>query len=191
MIVSLKNIYKSFKNKKVFENFSLEIGENEKVAIIGKTGVGKTTLINLILKNIEADKGQVFVTDKISVVFQENRLLEDFTAYENLNIICPMTKEKCEEYLSLMKLDGNADTLVKNLSGGMKRRLALLRALIYPCQLLILDEAVREIDDETRKVILDSIKLFLDRKTLIYISHDYDDIKKLGIEREINLDEKI
>ena len=102
-----------------------------------------------------------------------------------------MTKEKCEEYLSLMKLDGNADTLVKNLSGGMKRRLALLRALIYPCQLLILDEAVREIDDETRKVILDSIKLFLDKKTLIYISHDYDDIKKLGIERVINLDEKI
>lgn len=191
MIVSLKNIYKSFDSKKIFEDFSLEIKKGEKIAIIGETGSGKTTLVNLILKNIKPDKGSVFVTDSLSIAFQENRLLEDFTVLENLKIVKQMSQNECNKYLESMNLNENSDTLVKNLSGGMKRRLSLLRALIFPSKLLILDEAVREIDSNTREIILKNIKKYSKDRALIYITHEKEDIQKLGIERIINLDELI
>ncbi len=191
MIVSLKNIYKSFDSKKIFEDFSLEIKKGEKIAIIGETGSGKTTLVNLILKNIKPDKGRVYVTDSLSIAFQENRLLEDFTVLENLKIVKQMSQNECNKYLESMNLNGNSDTLVKNLSGGMKRRLSLLRALIFPSELLILDEAVREIDSNTREIILKNIKTYSKDRALIYITHEKEDIQKLSIERIINLDDLI
>ena len=172
--MELKSIYKSFGDKKAVENFSLSINAGEIICLMGESGVGKTTLINIILGLIKPDSGEIINPfKKISCVFQEDRLLDGFSALDNLRFVLgdsiseeQLIKE-CRK-LNLSLQDINQD--VATLSGGQRRRVAILRALLYPHDLLLLDEAFKGIDENNRNTAIEYIK---DKsKTILIITHD-------------------
>lgn len=185
-MLEFKKVNKEFENP-VIENLSFKLAEGEKLAVLGESGIGKTTIINLILGIIRPDKGEVINTfDRISTVFQENRLVEEISASDNLRMVTEKSGREISELLRNLKIE-NAGELIKNMSGGMKRRVAIARALIYDADLYLLDEPIQGLDEETRKTVISEILEITKEKSLILITHNKDDIQDFKIKRELKL----
>ncbi len=193
-IIKLRDIEKSYDGKAVISGFSADISAD--VAIMGESGKGKTTLGRIIEGLESADSGKVEFSGKptFSVVFQEDRLFEDFSAIENVAIAADKRKDKAEarvqaaELLSLMRIDeAEQNKPVSAFSGGMKRRVALARALTKESDILLLDEAFKGLDTETRRVCAEIIRERAKDRLLILITHDKTEAELLGIENILNL----
>lgn len=175
MDIVLKNISKYFGEKEVLKNLDLTIEKGKVTIIIGESGVGKTSLLK-ILMGIDRDfTGKVLgVEDKrISVVFQENRLCENLTVKMNIRIINEKIRDE-EIDICLNKL-GMKETLnmkVSDLSGGMKRRVVILRALLNPFDILILDEPFKGLDSKNKRKTIDFLKTKIKGKEVIIVTHD-------------------
>lgn len=179
-MLEFKNVYKAFENP-VLENMSFKLKKGEKLAIVGDSGIGKTTVFNLILGIIKPDSGEVINEfHKISTVFQENRLIEEISALDNLRLVSDEEDEVLINNLKDLKMFSPQE-LVKNLSGGMKRRVAIARALVYKFDLLLLDEPIQGLDDDTRLAVVEKIKLVSKDKSLVLISHNLEDIKDFNL----------
>lgn len=179
-MISLKNVSKSYGKQKVLDNFSLEINNGERVAIMGRSGAGKTTIINLILGLIKPNSGDVSVGDisQFGVVFQENRLIDALSAKANVRVA---SKEEIEAddlnevFYGLMLDDDIADKPVRELSGGERRRTAIARALLFRCDAYIFDEPLKGIDAVTLESVIDIIKRKTAGKTFIMITHSEEE----------------
>lgn len=171
-MIILKNITKQYE-KTVFENFSLNIDEGITTAIMGKSGCGKTTLFNMLCKTTLPDSGEIKLpkNQKISAVFQENRLFPSFTGYENLAAVCSDNK-KINSILNICEAEDFAQTKVKNMSGGMARRIAIARSLLPENRIILMDEPFKGIDTAMRDRILLKLKQYLCKKTCVIITHD-------------------
>lgn len=193
MNIKLKNISKSFNGEKVLSKFSLEIKDNDKIAIVGKSGIGKSTLLNIILKYLSPDSGSITFseTPKYSVVFQENLLFENKSIYENILFVKDISRDDVDIYLKKLSLDGLIDKRVSELSGGMKRRVSILRAILYSGNIFIFDEALKEVDIDTKEMIVNLINSEIDNRPLIFTTHNYEDIKDLKANKIINLEDYI
>ncbi len=179
MDIILKNIYKSYNNESVFKDFNYVFKENQITFIQGKSGSGKTTLIRLLMGLENIDKGSIegILDKKISVVFQEDRLCENLTLMSNIKLVANnIDKSLIIEYLEQIGLENCAYKSVKDLSGGMKRRVAILRALLYEFELLILDEPFKGLDDDTKLKVIEFLKDKIKDKTVIIVTHDIDEI---------------
>ncbi len=186
MDIILKNISKSFGDKKVLENFDIEFKEGQITCIMGASGSGKTTLLYLLLGLLKPDSGEIKMSDKISVMFQEDRLCEDFTAVDNISVVLKnYDKKLIKKHLKSVGIDDNA--LISNFSGGMKRRVALVRAIMYDCEVVLLDEPFKGLDEDTRQICIDYIKQNLNGRTLIMITHYVDEVELMG-GKLINID---
>lgn len=194
--VSFKNIYFSYDSKNpVFKNFSLDISSGEKVAIVGSTGSGKTTIINLLLRFYDIDDGDIlidkrnikemsieFLRSQISLVTQNIFLFAD-SIYNNIVLHNKnITKEevivaakKIGIHNFIMKLPGGYDYNVKErgvmLSEGQKQLISFLRAYVSNPSILILDEATSSIDSKTEKLIQYATSKIIENKTSIIIAH--------------------
>lgn len=171
-MLKLDNISFSYGDKKIFEDFSLTISENDRIWLYGESGSGKTTLTRLLLGLEEAEKGQI-VTDKefkFSCVFQENRLLPFKTALQNIMLVSDNTT-LAKENLAALGLGADINTPVNKLSGGMKRRVALARALSVDFDCLILDEAFTGLDEDNIEIAVKQILKITQNKPIILISH--------------------
>ncbi len=194
--VSFKNIYFSYDSKNpVFKNFSLDIKSGEKVAIVGSTGSGKTTIINLLLRFYDIDNGDIlidkrnikemsieFLRSQISLVTQNIFLFAD-SIYNNIVLHNKnITKEevivaakKIGIHNFIMKLPGSYDYNVKErgvmLSEGQKQLISFLRAYLSNPSILILDEATSSIDSKTEKLIQYATSKIIENKTSIIIAH--------------------
>lgn len=182
MTLVLKNVVKSFDGKKVLDGFSLDIQENARIAIMGESGRGKTTLLNIIAGLEKPDSGTVQVPDgaRITMCFQEDRLIESLTVYRNIKIAVgrAITKNDVGNELEKVGLDSKIlNDKVKTLSGGMKRRVALLRALIAESDIVLLDEPTKGLDDANKRVVLDYIKEHSVDKIFLFVTHDLDEAK--------------
>lgn len=179
-MIKLEEVSLSFGKKKVLDNFSLRIENGEKVAITGHSGSGKTSLLRVIMGLEKPQKGTVKVDGRISAVFQENRLFENFSALENVVAVCD-DREKGEKLLNEMFIGDSINKLPSELSGGMARRVALARALAYDHDILILDEPFTGIDNDTKEKLIEYINKFVDEtgKTLVLVSHDENECRKL------------
>lgn len=183
--ISFVNVSKRFGEKVIFENFNAVFESGNRYCIMGASGKGKTTLLNLVLGLQKADEGFVSVGSKnISAVFQEDRLCEDFTAVGNVIAVTgkKVSREKIVELLNDLGLSGNENEKVKNLSGGMKRRVALARCLLAESDILVLDEPFKGLDDQTRETVSRVILACAENKTLLVSTHDIRDAELLNAE---------
>lgn len=175
MDILISNISKTYGNTKVFENFSVSFKKGKTYAVMGESGIGKTTLLRLIAGLEKVDEGQIELDSKIrfSYVFQENRLCEHLTAAQNIMFTNPKLKIKDIE-AELLKVGFVSDDLlkpVKSFSGGMKRRVALLRALLYESNVILMDEPLTGLDETTAALVTDYIINNKGLRTLIVVTH--------------------
>ncbi len=181
-MIRFKNVTKSFDHK-VIDDLSFEIKNGESFAIFGRSGIGKTTLINLILGLEKADSGSIYKDfSKVSVIFQEDRLIDEISAFDNLKIV-NHNSSLIKDTLSALNIE-NLKTPISKFSGGMKRRVAIARALIFDGDILIMDEPFAGIDDENKNIAIDLIKEKFYDKTIILVSHNKDDMAKFDIPLE-------
>ena len=182
-MIKLKNISFSYGKQQILNNFSLTVNNGECVQLYGISGSGKTTVLRIILGLENKIEGNIIVPQKISTVFQEDRLLENKDVLSNVRLVIP--KEKYHIADSLIKELGLWDDRKKRisqLSGGMKRKVAIIRAIVYEGDALILDEPFNGLDGDNKKIIAQVIKReFLDKnKPVLLITHIKEDAQLLN-----------
>lgn len=155
--MKVKNLTFSYGEKTVLDGFSLELPDHGVTALSGPSGCGKTTLLRLIAGLLTPDAGELDVPgpEDVCILFQEDRLLPGFTAARQLQAVLPRGVD-VTRYLAAVGLSGEAQTYVGSLSGGMRRRVALARALAFAenKSLLLLDEPFTGVDAENARRIM-------------------------------------
>lgn len=182
-MIELKNVSFSYGELQLLKDFNLSVKGGECVQLYGISGSGKTTVSRLILGLEKADSGNINVPQKISAVFQEDRLLENVDVQKNIRL--PLIKEQyvfADNLLKEFGLYGVRKKRVSMLSGGMKRRVALVRAIAYSGDALILDEPFNGLDNDNKIIAANIIKReFLNKdKSVLLITHINDDAELLN-----------
>ncbi len=199
-MIEIKNITKKFGEKIVFEDFSLKIETGDFIVFAGKSGCGKTTLLNMIGGLEKPDAGSVIVdnvdiyrmkkkndyyTFKVGFLFQNFALVDNITARKNLELVQKKARNSVtvEEALSQVGLGELIDTKVYKLSGGEQQRVALARLLFKKCDIILADEPTGSLDYENGQMVIDFLHLLnKNGKTIILVTHD---------ERIISMEEKV
>ena len=173
MPLMIRHVSKSFGEKVVLRDFSLEVAEGERVCLLGPSGGGKTTLLHLIAGLIEPDSGEIARPEgKISIVFQEYRLLPWLTAEENITETTGCPKALARELLTAMELGEEADGYPEDFSGGMKQRVSIARALARDSSLLLLDEPFKGLDEGLRERVIREVDRYAAGRTVLLVTHD-------------------
>lgn len=148
-MIKIDNISFSYGSKPILNNFSLEIKRGERLYISGESGIGKTTLLRLIIGLEKPQTGKITYSDSLrfSAVFQEDRLLPFMSILDNCTLVGANT-DTAKAHLAALGILSSADNKPHALSGGMKRRAAIARALSAEYDLLILDEPFTGLDAE-------------------------------------------
>lgn len=187
MPISIKNIQKAFGAKQVLNGIDYELEDGGIYCLMGPSGMGKTTLLRILMDLENPDGGDVegLTRNDIAVMFQENRLLEWMDAIDNIAVMRKGIRDKKlkKEIEENLKLILPADCLhqpVTQLSGGMKRRVALARAMNYPSKLIILDEPFTGLDRETKLEVIDYILKMRGNRILLVATHGVEDAAMLG-----------
>ena len=161
----------SYGEKKIFEDFSFYAKEGTSTAILGPSGFGKTTLLELAAGFLKPQSGKIVPFDeKPTFIFQEDRLLPWATAFENL-LAVNIEKKKALEYLEKVGLSDSAEKYPEELSGGMCRRLSIARALAFGGNVFFFDEPLRGLDIKTSGGILELMKKETEGKTVLLVTH--------------------
>ena len=177
--MEIKNLTKLFNDKVIFENYSVCIPENKITFIMGESGCGKTTLLKMICGLDKEYDGEILLSsNKLSCVFQEPRLFPTLTAKENIEIVGKGGDFSVLDVLRLVELDKDAELYPDELSGGMKMRLSIARALYYNGDIFVLDEPFSALDEELKDRILSKIFDALKGKTVLIVSHDPKEAEK-------------
>ena len=169
------NISKTFDGQKVLNGFSARLEKGRKYCLMGASGSGKTTLINILLGLLKPDSGAVHRSPglKMSAVFQEDRLLEQMTAAANIALVSTAGGAEIEKLLLSLGIPSESlPQPVSAYSGGMKRRVALARALLAEYDVLFLDEPYKGLDEETRRSVIAIVQKYTKDKTVLLITHD-------------------
>lgn len=175
MALQASNIVKSFDGSTVIDGFSRTFPDGSVTVIMGQSGCGKTTLLNMLMGVTAPDSGTVTGNDgRISAVFQENRLCENLTVLSNLKLVMNGKPDRADllRELDAVGLEGCADRPVRELSGGMKRRTALLRALLADYDIIFLDEPFKGLDEATKENVMRYCRQKTEGKTVILVTHD-------------------
>ena len=183
MALKAENITKKFGDNTVIDGFSHEFADGSFTCIMGASGCGKTTLMNMLLGVLPADSGTVTGNNvRMSAVFQEDRLCENLSVLSNLRLVMHGKPDRAmiEAELDAVGLTGCADKPVRELSGGMKRRIALLRALLAEYEILFLDEPFKGLDDTTKQTVMDHCRQKTAGRTVILITHDKSEADHFG-----------
>ncbi len=180
------NISKRFGDLTVLENFSHDFAEGKITAVLGRSGCGKSTLLNILMGLMPPDSGEVIRPENccISAVFQENRLCENLTAGANIRLVTGkrLSAREISEQFKAVGLEGCENKPARELSGGMKRRVALLRALLAEYDALFLDEPFKGLDGDTKQTVMEYCKSNTTGKTVLFVTHDEQECSFLADE---------
>lgn len=186
MSIIITDLCKTFDDNEVLKNVNITLKDNSIYCLMGSSGIGKTTLLRILIGLERADSGSVsgIDTKSISCMFQEDRLIPYLSAINNVRIVLHGKNNRDEIRNNLLSIlpDDSLDIPVSSLSGGMKRRVALARALSYPGKLIILDEPFTGLDKDTKLNVIDYILKMRNNRTLLIATHETDDANLLGAE---------
>ena len=171
-MISIKNLTKKYDSKIVFNNLNLDIEENKITVILGESGVGKTTLLNVIA-GLTDYEGKVSGEIKpMSYIFREDRLIPNLTVEENLKLVIPNVDVNTE--LEKVGLQKEAKSYPKTLSAGMSRRVSIARGIAFPSKLVLMDEPLINLDLALKFDLISKIKADVKEKekTAIIVTHD-------------------
>ncbi len=182
--MKLISLSKSYGGQKVFGDFSLTIEEGKILCVLGESGGGKTTLLN-ILAGLTAYSGRMEgVPERVSYIFQEPRLLPNLTVKRNLAYVGG-TPAEIEEILDRTELGGCAEKFPKQLSGGEKQRVSLARAFLCPAELLLMDEPFSSLDTALKIRLAAAFAALwtakrAERRTAVFVTHDLEEALMLA-----------
>lgn len=187
-MLKVERIAKKFGQLEVFHDLSLAFPTGKITAILGPSGCGKTTLLKILAGLIEPDQGEVASTEVTSFLFQEPRLLPWLTIRKNLTLVLQdklpgaAVDSAIECYLKAVGLAEYHRFYPSQLSGGMKQRAAMARALSFPAELLLMDEPFKSLDLKTRyQLVSDFLNLWRQRpNTVVVVTHDVKEAVWLG-----------
>lgn len=197
-LIQLKNIHKAFEKHEVLCGVDLEIGEGQTMVILGKSGCGKSVLLKLILRLLNKDAGRIIIDDedttefseeemvpvrkKMGMLFQSAALFDSLTVEENVGYMLNEhtnqspreIADRVAEVLTFVELPGTEKLMPSELSGGMRKRVALARALAYSPRYLLYDEPTTGLDPMTAKTINELIRNTQEKLdvTSIVVTHD-------------------
>lgn len=211
-IIEFQNVSKGFGEQKILKNFNLSINKGEFVSIVGPSGSGKSTFLNIIGLLESFDSGEVFLSGKalsklnnhqisllrrneINYLFQSFALVEDKTVKDNLLLAMHFVKSREKEHsiemiLNLLNLVDKKDTLVYQLSGGEKQRVALARTILKPGDIILADEPTGALDPDMAKIAFQLIKETNKKygKTIVMVTHNMEEASKTDRIIEIQQD---
>ncbi len=184
-IIAVQNLSKQFKSITAVDGISFSVNEGEVFGFLGPNGAGKTTTINILctllsptggtaeIAGHDCSKNSDGVRTSIGLIFQDTTLDAGLTAYENLkfhaylyNLDRKLTEKRIDEMLGVVELQGRKHELIKNFSGGMKRRLEIARGLLHYPRVLFLDEPTLGLDPQTRNTIWDFINTLRKKESI-------------------------
>lgn len=194
-MIKLQGIAKKYGENTLFQNFSAELPPASVTCLLGASGIGKTTLLNIIAGLVPPDGGEVVFTDfsearpACSYVFQEHRLLPWLNVRDNLALVLKNAKKpdgsrfsKAEQWalisrqLALVGLGGHEKSPIQALSGGMLQRVSLCRAFLYPSEILLLDEPFKALDPKRKEELYEAFfRAYEDqekRRSVVLVTHD-------------------
>lgn len=205
-MIELQDITLRYGNREVLNKVSLTIEDNKIKAVLGPSGVGKSTILKLILGLIKPNSGRILIDGvditsmkeiqlypirrKMGIVFQGNALFDSMTISENLGFFLrenltlseKETERKVHEQIVFAGLEGYEDALPENLSGGMKKRVAIGRALIFNPRMILFDEPTAGLDPVSSKKILSLISTLRHKNNLgaVIVTHIIDDVLQVA-----------
>ncbi len=172
--MQLTEVTKRYGGVTALDNLTLTVANGETTAVLGESGAGKTTLLRIIA-GLTSCEGEVSGAGRVSYVFQESKLLPNLTAEENLRFVLPKSEwEKTGETLDRVGLGGKQTRYPAQLSGGERQRVSLARALLFPHDVLLMDEPFSSLDLGLKKSLVELVReLQQERKeTVVFVTHD-------------------
>lgn len=189
--MEIRNISKRFGEKQVLENISFVFPSSATTGITGDSGRGKTTLINILLGLLRPDSGEVSMPKgwRMGCVFQEDRLIEHLSARKNISLAAhtSVTNSEIDTALSALGLDSANNDPVSKYSGGMRRRVAIARAVLSKPDLLILDEPFKGLDVQARENAAEFITKNCPGACRILVTHDPEELTLMGVKEILEL----
>ena len=181
-IVTVENVSLKYK-KTVLTNVSISAKKGEAVGLLGLNGSGKSTLLSAIAGLRKPASGTIKVNGKAGFVTQENALIDELTAMDNLKMWTPLSrqeilKELTETELSILKVSDFIDLKVKRMSGGMKKRLAIASVLLAKPDILLLDEPLAALDIPAKNDIINFIDSFRAKGGTVFIASHSEELFK-------------
>lgn len=189
--ITAEDIVKSYGETEVLNGFTHTFPAGGTTAVMGASGCGKSTLLSVLMGTLAANSGTVTITEgaRISAVFQEDRLCDNLSVSANIRLVLGGRRKddaaisaKIKQALSAVGLSGCENKLARELSGGMKRRVSLLRALLSDYDALFLDEPFKGLDEGTKKAVMEYCKDKTRGKTVIMVTHDISECEFLADE---------
>ena len=176
-MITLRGVTKRFGDEVVLDGLDLDLAEGGVTALMGPNGSGKTTLGRLLLGLAVPDGGVIHGLDgrRRAAVFQEDRLCEQLTAVGNVRLVLDRTTRRSAVVAELRRVGLDGESLakpVRDLSGGQRRRVAIVRALMAEADLIVLDEPFKGLDAEARILLMEYARERCDGRTALLITHD-------------------
>lgn len=184
-MIKIRNVSKDYGEGTVLQDFSLEMASGEMVILLGESGCGKTTLLRILAGFEQAGEGQIWIGGRLmeeniapnqrelAMVFQEPALWNHMSVLKNITYgMKEKNHQRLAEIMDALEIRGLEHRYPEELSGGQAKRVALARALAADREILLLDEPLSNIDEETKKKILDYLdKNYKGKKTILYVTH--------------------
>ena len=182
--IIIKNLSKSYGTLTVLKNVDLTLDRYKTYCLMSPSGTGKTTLFRILMGLERADSGRIDGLNGlcISAVFQEDRLCNQLDGVSNLRLVTPALGRA--EAANAMKAVGLSDCIgqpIRELSGGQRRRVAILRGLLADYDFLILDEPFRGLDRETKRLVMEDTRRRCMERTVLLVTHDAAELEVLGV----------
>ena len=188
-LITLKEVTKKYSGKKVLNKISIDLDIGEFVVVLGKSGVGKSTLLNLLDFTIKPDGGTILFQNKklnknqirfikqsyIKKIYQNHNLIPYYTVYENLllaKVLSNKDKEEIDNFLIYLGIEDIKDKYIDEISGGERQRVSIIRALLDNPLIVLADEPTGSLDEENRKKVLDLLKKNKEGKLIVLVTHN-------------------